>query len=284
MGVFDGCLLACDIDGTLVINGKIPERNKEAINFFIKEGGHFSIATGRSVAAFRNILDELGNIAPCIVTNGCIIYDYNQCKILHEEALSINDYKIAKEINNTDKNIGIEIHSGETVIGYSQTQESIDHQVYEGLNALEIDFDEASKYIWNKVLFLLDNKEDLEFIIDFVKAFEFECDFIETTATIDNRKRLYFEMIPRNINKATGLSKLAEILKINRGCVYAIGDYYNDLEMIKKADIGAAVADSPDDIKLQADFVAGKCDDGAVADFINYLFNKRKDANDGFSN
>ena len=284
MGIFDGCLLACDIDGTLVINGIIPERNKEAIHFFIKEGGNFSIATGRSVGAFKEVLKELGDIAPCVVTNGCMIYDYSQSKILYEKLLSFDDYKIVKEIEKTDRNIGIEIHTGEMVIGYCQTQESVDHQVYEGLDAIEMDFEKASHYGWNKVLFLLDNGDDLEFICDFVKQFTYECDFIKTTATIDNRKRLYFEMIPKNVNKATGLEKLAEILKINLGCVFAIGDYYNDLEMIKNADIGAAVANSPEDIKIQADFVAGSCEGGAVADFINYLYKKRKEANDGFSN
>lgn len=284
MGIFDGCLLACDIDGTLVINGTIPERNKEAISFFIKEGGNFSIATGRSVSAFKNVLNELGAIAPCIVTNGCMIYDYNQNTILYEKLLSFNDYNIVREVEKSDRNIGIEIHTGENVIGYFQTQESIDHQVYEGIDVIEAGYERALQYGWNKVLFLLDSKQDLDFISDFVKHFTYECDFIKTTATIDNRKRIYFEMIPKGVNKATGLKKLAEILKISEGCVFAIGDYYNDLEMIKNADIGAAVADSPEDIKLQADFVAGSCEGGAVADFINYLYKKRKDANDGFSN
>ena len=36
MGIFDGCLLASDIDGTLVENGEIAERNFEKVDFFIK--------------------------------------------------------------------------------------------------------------------------------------------------------------------------------------------------------------------------------------------------------
>ena len=41
--------------------------------------------------------------------------------------------------------------------------------------------------------------------------------------------------------------------------------------MIKKADISAVPADTPEDIKAHADFIAGSCEDGAVADFIDYL-------------
>ena len=46
MGIFSGCLLACDIDGTLMVNGEINPRNIEKIDFFMNEGGYFSLSTG----------------------------------------------------------------------------------------------------------------------------------------------------------------------------------------------------------------------------------------------
>lgn len=52
-----------------------------------------------------------------------------------------------------------------------------------------------------------------------------------------------------------------------------MGDYYNDLEMIKCADISAVPQDTPDDIKTYADFAAGSCENGAVAAFYR-LFNR----------
>ena len=33
MGLFSGCLFACDIDGTLMINGVINPRNIERVKF-----------------------------------------------------------------------------------------------------------------------------------------------------------------------------------------------------------------------------------------------------------
>ncbi len=56
-----------------------------------------------------------------------------------------------------------------------------------------------------------------------------------------------------------------------------MGDYYNDLEMIKCADISAVPQDTPDDIKTYADFAAGSCENGAVADFIDYLTEIKSD-------
>ena len=73
MGIFDGCLLACDIDGTLMSSGYINPRNVEKIEYFMSEGGSFSIATGRSVGAISDVINSLKRFSPSIVFNGCII-------------------------------------------------------------------------------------------------------------------------------------------------------------------------------------------------------------------
>ena len=73
MGIFDGCLLACDIDGTLMINGYINPKNVEKIEYFMSEGGKFSISTGRSVCAIGDVLRQVKRISPSIVANGCMI-------------------------------------------------------------------------------------------------------------------------------------------------------------------------------------------------------------------
>ena len=65
------------------------------------------------------------------------------------------------------------------------------------------------------------------------------------------------------------------MLNIKKGCCFAIGDYYNDLEMIKSADIGAALIDSPNEVKAAADVVVRDAQSGAVADFIDYLTERK---------
>ena len=54
----------------------------------------------------------------------------------------------------------------------------------------------------------------------------------------------------------------------------AIGNYYNDLEMIEAAGIGAFVNDSPADLKAKAAYITtNDCVDGALAEFIDYIIN-----------
>ena len=91
MGLFSGCLFACDIDGTLMINGVINPRNIEKVKFFTDEGGHFSISTGRSVGAVAPVLDKIKHISPSVVANGCMIYDYENKKIIEQLFLPAAD-------------------------------------------------------------------------------------------------------------------------------------------------------------------------------------------------
>ena len=69
--------LFSDIDGTLGVSGKgIPERNREAVARFVEKGGHFAIAPGRTVDNARRFTGEIGINSPCILSNGCAVYDY----------------------------------------------------------------------------------------------------------------------------------------------------------------------------------------------------------------
>ena len=83
MGKFDGVLLASDFDNTLLYTEDalrtggpvppLPERNREALDYFIREGGAFSIATGRALAAFARYADMVPMNAPGVVCNGAAI-------------------------------------------------------------------------------------------------------------------------------------------------------------------------------------------------------------------
>ncbi len=274
MGIFDGCLLACDIDGTLVEDGFINPRNLEKIDYFFKEGGMFSLSTGRSVVAISEVLSILKKVSPSIVANGCMIYDYENEKSLYEAYISSNDYTITKQIVESDMNIGVEIHSGKNVFAVRCTSESDDHQSYEKMQVEKISFDEACKHKWNKAIFMFDSLEDRETFKKVTCIKSENSDFIDTCATFGGRTRYYYEQLPKGVSKAETLLQLKNILAVKNGGLFAIGDYYNDLGMIKCADIGAATAQAPDDIKMFAEFVAGSCKDGAVADFIEYLTNK----------
>ena len=53
MGKFDGVLLASDFDDTLYgLDRQVCPRNRKALNYFIAQGGRFTVATGRAHTTF----------------------------------------------------------------------------------------------------------------------------------------------------------------------------------------------------------------------------------------
>ncbi len=275
MGLFDGCLLACDIDGTLLISDYLPPRNLEKIKYFVSEGGSFSLATGRTAGAISTVTSKIDCIAPSIVANGSMIYDIQNDKSLYEIFVPNDDRHIVKAVLDGCKTVGIEIHSGKSVLVVNSNQETVDHENYENLDALTLDYEAALKYNWNKVLYLFANDFEAKTVKQIISKTKHNSQFVDTSAVIGGRRRYYYEHVPKNISKATSLKLLAEMLGIKKGGLFAIGDYYNDLEMIKTADIGAALIDSPVEVKAAATTVVCDAQNGAVADFIDYLTERK---------
>lgn len=273
MGLFEGCLLASDVDDTLVSNGIVAPRCIERLGGFVKEGGIFALSTGRSCGAVNPILEQIPKIVgPSVVANGCMIYDYSQNRILYELKLPYRDYYAVKEIYEKFEDVGIELHVGDTVRILRKNQEISDHEAYERLNSSAVDIEEAMSLDWTKVLIASDTQAGEKRLREYLDGLKLsKSQFINTAATIYGTKRQYFEQTPLGVSKATALKKLCELLNIQKGKCFAIGDYYNDLEMLKIADISACPIDSPDDIKEVVDYVTCTAKDGAVADFIDHL-------------
>ena len=62
------------------------------------------------------------------------------------------------------------------------------------------------------------------------------------------------EIVNRQVGKETGLRKLCQMCQIPIEEVLAIGDNENDIQMLRAAGIGAAVANATDSVKAAADY------------------------------
>lgn len=271
--IFDGCLIATDLDGTLIENGEIPKRNVDAIDYFISNGGKFCFATGRTVMALSCVGELLDKVCPSVLANGGLIYDFSKKKALWQCTLTEKDKSVIKYIKEKCGSVGIEIHTEDATLVFNRSAETDDHEYYESLVPTFCDFDTVLKSNCNKALYAFADEKEEKAVKAAVAECDFDCKFVDTSCIIGDRKRRYLEQIPNGISKAYGVLKLAEMLNIKKGCIFAVGDYYNDFEMLKAADVAATVSGAPDDIKEICDFVGCAAKDGAVADFIDYLKN-----------
>lgn len=271
MGIFDGCLITSDVDDTLVSSGIIHPNNVEKIEFFIQQGGMFSIATGRSANAIGTVISALKRFSPSVVANGCIVYDYENQKILHQEIIPFEDHKLIKAIIDSKIDVGCEIHSGINSYTLLKNSETDFHQKYEGFSAPLTSFEKLDSLVWNKVVFLSENVSQFEKIKKLASEYNISSKLISTGMNANGVRHSFLEIVPDGISKASAINKLCEIFNISNDKLFAIGDYYNDVEMLKNAKISAVTAGAPDDVKAIADYITSPCEDGAVADFINYL-------------
>lgn len=87
---------------------------------------------------------------------------------------------------------------------------------------------------------------------------------------IINKEYEYLNIAPAKINKNQGLNYLSKLLNIPHENMLAIGDNVNDVEMIKNAGVGIAVADAYNEIKDIANYITeNSVSTGAFAEAIN---------------
>lgn len=99
MGIFDGILLATDYDRTLTDpNSVIPQRNLDAIRYFIDQGGAFTISTGRSVPMTAPWPRDLPLSAPLILYNGAAAYDRDSGEFLFTHPIAADQAQLVAEI------------------------------------------------------------------------------------------------------------------------------------------------------------------------------------------
>ena len=257
-------LLASDLDGTLIAdNFDIPLRNLEAIKRLKEMGGYFCIASGRSMLSGRRYIRETEPNAPCLMINGAVIYDFQKEKIIWDNPLNKESLQYVEMIHKQFPEIGIEAFGAKQIYVENLDPYVKQHIKNEGF-AYEKCHIHGIKSRLYKILFAM-HADKMEEVRSFVDSISYEG--VNFVATSKN----YFEMIPDSVNKGISFLKLSEIMGIERENTFAIGDYYNDIELLSAAGTGAAAVNAPDDVKQHADIIVGHCNHGAVADFISQI-------------
>ena len=89
MGKFDGVLLVSDFDDTLYSGqNQVAPRNLQALDYFIAQGGRFTVATGRAHRTFAPYAHLVSLNAPAVLSNGSALYDFQSEEMVLQTFLS----------------------------------------------------------------------------------------------------------------------------------------------------------------------------------------------------
>lgn len=266
--MYNKWLLVSDIDGTLNSKSmKLPENNKIAINEFVNSGGNFTLCSGRNLQSLSIHYNKLGINTPAIFLNGAGIYDFKNKEMIYQNFISAEGEDIILDVLKNHKLAQLTVFTSDKVL--LATRKCIYGRVISKFDKLDCELykkiADLPRGIWGKVSFFgtrcLINK--LKDVFSNEKNSQyFEC-FKTSPFTL--------EVVNKGVNKGAAVVKLAKLLNIEESNTAAIGDYYNDVEMLKRVAHPVCCGQAPDDIKSISEYVTCHCNDGAVADFIDYI-------------
>ncbi|MCL2081480.1 MAG: Cof-type HAD-IIB family hydrolase [Oscillospiraceae bacterium] len=262
-------LIASDCDGTLINSDhELTERTKTAIDRCMDAGAVFVLATGRPTYAVQWFVDMFDRDMPIVTYNGSFAMMSKTQKILLEVTLPA---ELCREA------ITLGRERGMGVITY------VDHKLYVAeRNAWTDDYarffnvgaavtENISDVVKNgasKVLWIKDAGSISDIYAETQTRFAGRLNCFTSTPFL-------FEFISTGASKGAAIKKIGGLYGIGPEEMIAVGDGFNDVDMIEYAGLGIAVKNAPKGVKDAADEIAPSNDDDGVAAVIEkYILKK----------
>ncbi|MCR4644885.1 MAG: HAD-IIB family hydrolase [Oscillospiraceae bacterium] len=262
------CIIT-DLDGTFLPKSKVPlPVDLEAVRRFEEAGGMFTIATGRTVQASRRYPEELGLKRPIITFNGAGIWDPIADKLLYVHPMPESAKEDVKKILAENPHVGSEVLGTNETWVVSDSETERDHIQLCGITPKFCPIDDVMGETWLKVLFAMHTGEMPDFV-RYIDERSYEgVDFVRS-------EKRYYEILPAGVSKGSALQAYRELPGMEGFTFVAVGDYNNDIEMLKAADFAVCPQNATPDAKAVADLVLDRtCEEGAMAELIGRILDK----------
>lgn len=266
MGIFDGYLLVSDMDGTLLNSkGKLSEENKKAIEYFVDNGGQFTLATGRMLPSIKRHIHKMKVTLPVIMYNGTKVYDFNRDEVIWEKFLEEERKEIVKVVNKINTNVGIEIYSDEIVYIYKECERTkrFNNLGYDVIYNID---DNIWSKKWTKAL-IVGEKEELDFVETYLRE-TYKDNYIVRSSNV------YLEIIPKEVSKGQALKELIIHSELENFKVITVGDNMNDVELLEEAHYGFCISNGSEELKKKSKYIAPSNDENPIEFIVRWIANK----------
>lgn len=247
-------LVLLDIDGTLLnSDNNIDDRTINVVKYYNYKN-RFVLCSARKPSSTNLIAKQLELKEKIIICyNGALIIEGKQ-KIC-EKPLSV---EIVKKVVNVAKkyNISINIYSND--MWFANELNDLVLNEAEIIREKPLVIKDSTKFenlTIHKIL-LLGNEEKLKLVRNEINEIN--------NITVCNSKTGYLEITSFGASKRTAFEYLLEYLSVASKDSLAIGDSYNDLELLQCVEIGIAMENSPEEVKRVAKYVTYSNDKNGV--------------------
>ncbi|MGA4506889.1 HAD family hydrolase [Propionibacteriaceae bacterium G1746] len=237
-------MVALDIDGTLVDEtGYMPSHVKDSVARALKGGAKVVLSTGRGWYATKPIFDTLSlPPGPAVCSNGAVLCTYPPFEITR--VATFNPEKVIRHVVSRAPNARIAVE----VIGKGfRLNKMFPDGDLDGEMTIE-SIEQLCAEPANRIIIRDPDVPSEEFL---GLAEEMGMHGVSYAVGWSN----WLDIAPEGVNKASGLEVICADLGIDRADVLAIGDGFNDVEMLAWAGRGVAMGNAADGVKAYADAV-----------------------------
>lgn len=261
-----------DADGTIIKNNKISKLTIEAFDKLKKNGYILVLSTGRALPAIDGVLKEM-NFENMICSAGGVVIVNN--KIIHSKPMKKESLKELVEyfdkhniIYNMEANDYIWMKKGQKekylrlfdvpkkdVVSEDEYNKAVERLTMISNRTMEVE--DINNIKVNKIHYyeadvLYDGNE---FPISYKEIEEEFGDRYKCVSLSLSKLFSGGEICEKEISKKVGMDVVLKYFNIDKENIYAIGDDYNDREMLEYAPKSIAMGNAPEEIKKLCSYV-----------------------------
>ena len=269
-------LLAIDIDGTLITDdGEITEKVYQSLEKAMSLGWAVMLVSGRTYHAAQPVLEKLPFLEYAIFSNGACVMDMRDNSIMHMARL---EESIVRKIVEIFRSMGAiptlyDTHIHNQTVYYDTTEGAckyFDWYVVKDPRCKKVD--DVLVYAGDV---LQAGAIDTKGAIFALREALSELDAVVVTLPFENThfggkdmNYWFMQVVSPESRKSVAIKKMAELLKIPMNRTVAVGDNYNDIDMIENAGVGVAMGNAPEEVKSVAKLIVPTNNHSGLADVI----------------
>ena len=269
----DETILFSDLDGTLFDSrGRISRENRAAIERYMAAGGRFAFSTGRAPVNAKRFLGGLPTNAPSVVYNGAGVYDFSDGTyqfLLHLDKGEV--FPILRWALENIPGLDLQIYTDDEIL-YCTPEAAAQKDFLEIHRPVRfVTLDELTAADAPVVKSLLLSEESLlprmgEYLEPRAAG---RYDLTLGTVMLGGNYLRYYEAMPPGATKGSALHALRSHPSTAGRTILAAGDYWNDFDLLREADVPVCPANAIDEIKALCRFVTVSNDESAIAKIID---------------
>jgi Cof subfamily protein (haloacid dehalogenase superfamily) len=259
-------LIVLDIDGTIAgQNNEVSPVVKAAVAAAIAQGVKVGIATGRMYRSAVRFHQEIGANVPVMAYQGAWIQDpetqqqYRHLQVDAQIAAELIDYF---EQPHLPSDLSVHVYVDDQLYVKAVQEDTAEYTQRSAVQAHPVaDLRSVLGTAPTKVLAMHPDVQLIDRLLQDLKS-RYSRDRLHVTTSIP----IFLETTNPAVNKGTAIELIArELLGIDASQVMAIGDNYNDVEMLRYAGWGVAMGNGPSAVQALADWVAPSVEENGVA-------------------